>query len=176
MVIYSEKHMTRWIIIIGVTAIVFSACAGSAEPTATPLPMPTDTPAAMPSNTPAPTDTPMPTPVSVTIQDVVDLLYAADLGVSDVQVPPRPTDSPLPNSYRERVEFNIAEVAPKGGQIFVCDTKRHCDALYAYFDMLIALAGPYLYQSPSGTVVAQLNSGLSPDTAARFEAVIMSLP
>jgi len=112
----------------------------------------------------------------LTGQDVIDKFNEADLDVKDVQVGERDPDSPLPNSYQENLEFSIPEVAPKGGQIFVCDTKKNCDALYAYFDALKALAGPYLYQSPSGTVVAQLNRGLTPDTAAKFETVINTLP
>lgn len=42
------------------------------------------------------------------------------------------------------------------------------------YDALKALAGPYVYQSPSGTVVAQLNSGLTPDEAKKFEQAIQS--
>jgi hypothetical protein len=112
----------------------------------------------------------------LTAQVVIDKFNEAGLDVQDIQAGERDPDSPLPNSYQENLVFSIPEVAPKGGQIFVCDTKKNCDALYAYFDALKALAGPYLYQSPSGTVVAQLNSGLTPDTAAKFEKVINSLP
>ena len=67
----------------------------------------------------------------------------------------------------------------RGGQkehMCACDTKKNCDAIYAYYDALKALAGPYVYQSPSGTVVAQLNSGLTPDEAKKFEQAIKSLP
>ena len=112
----------------------------------------------------------------LTAQAVIDKFNEVGLDVKDVQAGERDPDSPLPNSYQENLVFSIPEVAPKGGQIFVCDTKKNCDALYAYFDALKALAGPYLYQSPRGTVVAQLNSGLTPDTAAKFEQVISSLP
>lgn len=114
------------------------------------------------------------TPISA--QEVIDKLNTAGLAITDVRAGERTSDSPLPNSYKERLEFSIQEVAPKGGQVFVCDTKRNCDAIYAYFDALIALAGPYLYQSPNGMVVTQLNSGLTPETAAKFEEVIKSLP
>jgi hypothetical protein len=107
-----------------------------------------------------------------TAQAVVDAMNAAGLGLSDVVAPERDPDSPLPNSYRERLEFTIAEVAPDGGQVFVCDTRQNCDAIHAYYDALKALAGPYLYQSPNGLVVAQLNSGLAPETAAKFQAVV----
>ena len=83
---------------------------------------------------------------------------------------------PVPQSFTAHQAFEVASVAPKGGQYFVCDTKKNCDAIFAYFDALKALAGPYTYQSPSGTVVVQLNSGLKPDEAAKFEAAIKSLP
>jgi hypothetical protein len=63
----------------------------------------------------------------------------------------------------------------RGGQFFICDTKQNCDAIFAYFDALKALAGPYLYQSPSGTVVVQLNSGLSPEEAFKYEAAVKAL-
>jgi hypothetical protein len=61
--------------------------------------------------------------------------------------------APVPKSYIAHQAFEIPSVAPKGGQFFVCDTKKNCDAIYAYYDALKALAGPYMYQSPSGTVV-----------------------
>lgn len=113
---------------------------------------------------------------AVTAQGVIDAANAAGLGLADVQAEERNPDSPLPNSYTERLGFAIPEVAPEGGQVFVCDTKQNCDAIFAYFDALKALAGPYLYQSADGRVVAQLNSGLTPETAAKFEAVIKALP
>lgn len=115
-------------------------------------------------------------PAPLAAQDVVDKFVAARLEVSDVKPGDIPDSAPLPRSYREHVEFVIAEVAPRGGQLFICDTKKNCDAIYAYFDALKGLAGPYTYQSPNGLVVAQLNSGLTPETAAKFEEVIKSLP
>ncbi len=115
-------------------------------------------------------------PATVTAQDVADKFVAVDVGVSDVKPGDVPDSAPLPRSYQEHIEFVVAEVAPRGGQIFVCDTKKNCDAIYSYFDALKVLAGPYTYQSPSGLVVAQLNSGLSPETAAKFEEVIKSIP
>src|SRR5690349_21613714 len=97
-------------------------------------------------------------PSAVSGQSVIDAWNTAGLEVTDVQTPERDPESPVPNSYQERVTFTIGEVAPDGGQVFVCDTKQNCDAIFAYFEALTALAGPYLYQSPDGRVVAQLNS------------------
>lgn len=136
------------------------------------------------TNTPEPTSTPEPTPTpaeptetpaAISGQQVIDLFVAAGLEVSGAGPMARQPDSPLPNSYDERIGFAVAEVAPKGGQIFVCRTKTHCDALYEYFTLLIGLAGPYTYQSAGGTVVAQLNSGLTPDTAAKFQEIVESI-
>lgn len=111
---------------------------------------------------------------AVTTAQVSTALTAA--GATNIHDEQLGADVPVPKSYIAHQAFEIASVAPKGGQFFVCDTKKNCDAIYAYFDALKALAGPYIYQSPSGTVVAQLNSGLSPDEAAKFEAAIKGLP
>lgn len=111
---------------------------------------------------------------AVTTQQVSAALTTA--GASNVHDDPIAASSPVPKSYIAHQTFEIASVAPKGGQYFICDTKKNCDAIYAYYDALKALAGPYLYQSPGGTVVAQLNSGLKPDEAAAFEAAIKGLP
>lgn len=110
-----------------------------------------------------------------TAASVVATLQKAGLQLDGVTPSPPNPDSPLPKSFLENVEFSIPEVAPKGGQLFVCDTKKNCDAIYAYYDALKALAGPYLYQSPDGKVVLQLNSGLTPQTGAKFEAALKDL-
>ncbi len=110
-----------------------------------------------------------------TAASVVSALQGAGLTVENVAPGQRDADSPLPNSYKEWVTFTVPSLGDKGGQVFVCETKKNCDALYAYFDALKALAGPYVYQSPSGLVVAQLNSGMSPDEAKKFEAAIAAL-
>lgn len=112
----------------------------------------------------------------VTGTSVADAIKAAGVDISEVTEPARDANSPVPNSYASHAEFVIAEVAPKGGQVFVCDTKKNCDAIFAYYDALKALAGPYTYQSDGGRVVAQLNSGLTPETAAKIEAAIKALP
>lgn len=103
---------------------------------------------------------------------ILAALQAKGVQVSDVQNPPRDPSSPLPNSYKEHFSFALPSVAPKGGQVFICAEKSHCDAIYAYFDALKALAGPYLYRSKDGLVVAQLNSGLTPDAAVKIGNVI----
>ena len=106
---------------------------------------------------------------------LVEALTKGNIALSDVQTPPRDPSSPLPNSYQERFSFALPSVAPKGGQAFICAEKAHCDAIYAYFDALKGLAGPYLYRSKDGLVVVQLNSGLQPDAVAPVKAVVEGL-
>lgn len=127
---------------------------------------------------PAATPTPVPTetPTVISAQSVVDMFIEAGFNLTDIHTPEHEAGSPLPHSYDEWLRFTLPEVAPKGGQVFVCRSKTNCDALYAYFDMLKGMAGPYLYQSPSGLVVAQLNSGLTPDTAAKFQEIVEGIP
>lgn len=77
-----------------------------------------------------------------------------------------------PQSYTAHASFDYAG---KTGQAFVCDTKKNCDAIFAYFDALKALAGPYTYQSDSGLVVVQLNSGIAPTDAGAAAKAIKGL-
>jgi hypothetical protein len=107
---------------------------------------------------------------------VIDRFNAAGAKVENVKPDADIKSKLLPQSFTEQVGFTIPSLGDSGGQLFVCDTKKNCDAIFAYFDALKALTGPYLYQSPSGTVVVQLNSGLTPDEAAKYEAVVKALP
>ena len=109
-----------------------------------------------------------------TAQDVLAKITESGVQINDITPGTRDPNSPLPNSYQEHYVFSIPEIAPKGGQIFICDTSKNCDALYAYFESLSALGGPYYYQSPNGLIVAQLNSGLSANTAGQIESIINS--
>ena len=111
-------------------------------------------------------------------QNVVDAIKAAGIPVANVQPGTVPDGSPLPRSFKENLTFDATGLTPnnKGGQVFVCDTKQNCDAIYAYFNALKALAGPYLYQSPDGRVVAQIDSGMKAEDAAKIEAAIKALP
>jgi hypothetical protein len=111
---------------------------------------------------------------AVTAAQVATTLQSA--GATNIHDEQLGADVPVPKSYIAHQAFEIPSVAPSGGQFFICDTKQNCDAIFAYFDAFKALAGPYLYRSPSGTVVAQLNSGLKPDEAAKFEQALKSLP
>jgi len=111
----------------------------------------------------------------MTPDKLIAALKAGNVQVSDVKQPARDPSGPMPNSYNDRITFSLPSVAPKGGQAFICDKKENCDALFSYFDALKALAGPYLYHSKDGLVVAQLNSGLAPQDADPVRAVIESL-
>ena len=112
----------------------------------------------------------------VTGQSVADAITAAGVVLGDIAPVPAESAGQVPNTFTDRIQFSIPEVAPKGGQVFVCADKAKCDAIVAYYEALAALAGPYLYQSGGGRVVAQLNSGLTPETAAKVEAAIKALP
>lgn len=111
----------------------------------------------------------------MTPEKVQTALKAGGVPFTDVKSPARDPASPLPNSYKDRFTFALPSVAPKGGQVFICEKKEHCDAIYSYLDALKGLAGPYLYRSQDGRVVAQLNSGLQPSEAEPVRAVIEKL-
>jgi hypothetical protein len=112
-----------------------------------------------------------------TAQSVIDAFKAAGVNVTNIKPNDLDAQAPVPRSFKDQAGFELPDIAPAGtgGQVFVCDTKKNCDAIYAYYDALKALAGPYLYQSPDGRVIAQLNSGLKPDDAAKLEAVITGM-
>lgn len=109
----------------------------------------------------------------VTAKKIVEQLQATGIAITDIQTPDRTQKSPVPNSYKDHITFVIPSVAPKGGQVFTCDKKQYCDAIYAYFDAFRAFAGPYIYQSKNGLIVAQFNDALPPETAEKLAAVIM---
>ena len=92
------------------------------------------------------------------------------LRATDVQV--GKAGEAVPQSYTTHAKFMYEG---KTGQAFICDTKKNCDAIYAYFDILKGLAGPYTYQSDSGLVVIQLNSSLTPEQGAAAAEAIKEL-
>lgn len=107
----------------------------------------------------------------LTTSDVANRFTAAGLEVSGIDN--TPLTAPVPKSYSAHVRFTVTG---ERAQIFICDTKRNCDAIYAYFDALKGLGGPYYYQSSSGTVVVQMSSQLPADVASKYEAVVRGLP
>jgi hypothetical protein len=114
-------------------------------------------------------------PEPITSDKLLTVLKASGVEYSNVQLPERNPSSPVPNSYKEHLVLTLPSVAPKGGQFFICEKREYCDALFAYFDALKGLAGPYLYRSKDGLVVAQLNSGLEPKAAEQVQTVVESL-
>ena len=104
-----------------------------------------------------------------TQESLVSAMQASGVEINDVRALERDPNSPLPHSFTTNFAFSIPEVAPKGGQAFICEEKKLCDPLYAYFDALKGLGGPYYYQSSKGLVVLQLNKGLTPETAKKLE-------
>ena len=114
------------------------------------------------------------TPTAVTTQRVAQVLQTA--GATNVHDQALPRDTPMPRGFTGHKAFEIASIAPKGGQFFICQTKPDCDAVFAYFDALKGQVGPYLYQSPNGTAVVLLDSGLAPGEAAKYEAAVKRIP
>jgi hypothetical protein len=112
---------------------------------------------------------------AITGQGVLDQFKAAGLQIENIK-PAGDEMKQVPQGYKENLAFTTPSLGGQGGQVFVCDLKAGCDAIYAYFDSIKALAGPYLYQSPSGMVVVQLNNKLDPVEAAKYEAVVKGLP
>jgi len=106
---------------------------------------------------------------------VLAAFKASKAEVATVVTPKRGPDSMLPNCYKENFSFTIPSIAPAGGQVFICSKKEYGDSLVAYFRQYQALAGPYIYQSKDGRVVAQLNKGLGFADAEKFESAIKPL-
>lgn len=108
-------------------------------------------------------------------ETLINSFRQAGVEIQNITTPERDTKGPLPNSYKEHISFTIPEIAPKGGQAFICEKKTYCDPLYEYFDAFKGLAGPYYFRSKNGLVVIQLNKGLSVQTAEKMEAAIQNL-
>ena len=120
--------------------------------------------------------TPAPTSAPLTAQQVIDRLVAVGLDISEIEQLARPEGMPEHYKFKDRWGFTIAEVAPRGGQVYICELRPHCDLLMEFFKAFEDLGGTYYYLTPNGLAVVQLNSGLTPETAAKFEEVVNSLP
>lgn len=125
---------------------------------------------------PAPTVTPASTPTPLTAQQIIDYLVAADLEINEIEQLARPEGMPEHYQFKDRWGFTIAEVAPRGGQVYTCELRPHCDLLIEFFKAFESLGGKYYYLAPDGLAVIQLNREVSPETAAKFEKVIQGLP
>lgn len=119
------------------------------------------------------TSTPRPSNSSPTSDAVLEAFANAGIEISNIdRAPQLVADSPLPRSFRHHVAWHDALLGDKGGQLFICDSPDLCSAIASYFQMLSGMAGPYIYTSPNGLIVVQLNSGFNPDQAARYRAVL----
>lgn len=107
------------------------------------------------------------------LPNIIKAFRAEGIKLSGVTLDQPNPDSPLPKSYDQNWYFVDDDLANgKGGQIFMCSKKSYCDSIYAYFDALKGLAGPYLFRNADGTIIAQLNSGHTPASAERYEKVL----
>lgn len=102
-------------------------------------------------------------------------LVNAGTGVYGAKSIAREIDAVLPQSFDERISFSLEGHASGGGQIFICSSKKFCDSIHGYFTLLTSLAGPYLFRSKDGKIVAQLNSSLPPDAALLFESALLRI-
>lgn len=108
----------------------------------------------------------------VTQEGLVQALQDADLGIVEV-IDEDPSDSSMVSGeYQHHVTIVLEDVAPKGGQFFICNDPAECSEVKGYFDGLASLAGPHRYASESGHVVAQLNRGVSQETADQVVTVL----
>ena len=107
---------------------------------------------------------------AITKDDLISTMKASGVEINDVK--DLKNDKFMVQGFNDRFSFSIPEVAPKGGQAFICEKKDQCTPVFAYFDALKDLAGPYLYQSPNGNVVLQLNAKLKEETAKKLEQAI----
>jgi hypothetical protein len=108
----------------------------------------------------------------VSQDELVEALQASDIGIIDVAIEDPKASESLPKGFDHHIVLTLEEVAPKGGQFFICQQKAACQALAVYFEALAFLAGPHRFSSPSGHVFAQLNSEVSEETAEDIRAVI----
>ena len=112
----------------------------------------------------------------ISAEQVIEKFKRSGIELTDIKQEKRDPNGSLPNSYRDRWSFiDVKLNNGSGGQVIVCDEKSHCDAIYAYFDALKALAGPYLYRNSTGTIILQLNSGHSPESAKRYQTIVSGL-
>lgn len=112
-------------------------------------------------------------PLPPNVQDLVNKLQAAGCEFENVELNmERSNGSVLPNCWNDRLVFTIKSIAPKGGQIFFTSRSSYGESIAAHYLSYPALVGPYVYRSKDGKIVAQLNSGLTPAQAEKFEAVI----
>ena len=116
---------------------------------------------------------------------VIEAFADAGIKVENVQPGKLAPDSELPQTYREYLVFTIPdldssngrpEIGEKGGQIFVCDTKVHCDFVFNYYDRMPLFFTRWIYQSPDGRVVVRLNTRIGSSMAAQVEQVVDALP
>ena len=77
---------------------------------------------------------------AITSEDLVSTMKASGVEINDVK--DLKNDKFMVQGFKERFAFSIPEVAPKGGQAFICEKKEQCTPVFAYFDALKNIAGP----------------------------------
>lgn len=105
------------------------------------------------------------------VANLFDKLVSEGIQISNIEMEDK--EGILLEHYVENWLFSIHEISPRGGQIFICPTKFDGDEVFGYYDSLASLAGPHLYRSSCGRVVAQLNKNLSKKTGDLFNNVLL---
>lgn len=108
----------------------------------------------------------------VSQEELIEALQASDIGVINVSIKDPQASESLPKGFDHHFVLTLEEVAPKGGQFFICQQEADCQALAVYFEALAFLAGPHRFTSSSGHVFAQMNSDVSEETAETVRAVM----
>lgn len=108
----------------------------------------------------------------VSQEELVEALQASDIGVTNVSIKDPQASESLPKGFDHHFVLTLEEVAPKGGQFFICQQEADCQSLAVYFEALAFLAGPHRFISSSGHAFAQMNSDISEETAEKVRAVI----
>lgn len=117
-------------------------------------------------------------PAGPTAQGVLDAFAAAGLTVTNVEsVMDLPAGAPIPRTFKEHLVFALRDAMPEPerGQVYVCETKQNCDAIYGYFQSVGGGLATYLYQSPDGRVVVQLSDQTSDEAGQTILSVVNGL-
>lgn len=113
----------------------------------------------------------------LTAQEVVDALNAASATVQN-PVADMVVGRDAPNTFSERIVFQIPSIAPDGGQIIIFRTSADLQAWQSYIDTLRADPDErrsVIYVYVNQNALLQLNANLLPDEASRYSTAFTNL-
>ncbi|NWF69297.1 MAG: hypothetical protein HXY40_09430 [Chloroflexi bacterium] len=144
--------MYRIVVCLGL-ALLLAACGGPAAPTATPF-------------------------ARYSAQNIIDAFQNAGLGLQNVERDML-VGRDAPGNFSDRYVFQIASIAPQGGQILVFNRDADMQAWRDYIAQLrnsTVTRRDVVYVYEYANIMIQLNSNLAPDVAARFAEILTTLP